>query len=214
MLKSLKRILLIILMVLIAWISWGLSISRTKDKRDFDPVKMGEIEASMWRSYYERKPKQLFSQLTHTFQTQFDAPYWKSVQIAYYASQAAMTFQSGHDRATYMKALPYLESYYKSIFELSATPFNVKQTATNELEWWIIRRERDEHPPSEWKSLIAQIAASFYHMESASFESYAHLRVEAMLMRDALGRRMTDKDWKKVEGILVQSWMALHEAVH
>ncbi len=213
MLKQVRKAFLVLILILATWISYDLWVSHPSDQRDFDPVQMGQLETAMWRSYYEQKPVQLFSQLTRTMRTQFGAPFWKSVQLAFFASKAAFTFQKGSDRPEYEQALPYLESYYQGIQDLSTRPFQVKQAAKDELEWWVIRREREIHPPSDWEVLIAQIAASLYKMEAKQFEAYAHLRVKAMLIRDELGENITDQEWAEIEDILKESWTELHIAV-
>jgi len=214
MFQKFWKICLISLFTLTAWIAWDILIPRPYDIREFEPVQMGKLEAAMWKSYYEQKPLQLFGQLTQTMRTQFKAPFWKSVQLGYFATKAALTFQEGKERKEYLQALPYLECYYQGIQNLSFQSINIEKAARHELEWWIIRREPHIHSPNEWKTWIAEIAETLYQKDDRIFQLYAHLRVEAMLKRDALGTQITDEDWREIEEKLQESWMALYTAVH
>ena len=94
--------------------------------------------------------------------------------------QKQLLFKDGTGRNDYDRALPYLVKYYSHINEISAASFNVDTAAASEWEWWIIRRERDQHPPLEWELLIAKSSATVYHIPAEKFNDYARLRVEAM----------------------------------
>ncbi|MEO1385189.1 MAG: hypothetical protein AAFV78_18360, partial [Bacteroidota bacterium] len=76
------------------------------------------------------------------------------------------------------------------------------------------RWENEYEALDEWKTWIAEIAETLYQKDDRIFQLYAHLRVEAMLKRDALGTQITDEDWREIEEKLQESWMALYTAVH
>lgn len=118
------------------------------------------------------------------------------------------------NRSDYTKALPSLERYYAQLNNLSARPFDVNRAARLELEWWIVRRERDRHPPSEWAQLLADLAGELYHLPSSRFREHARLRVKSMLYRDARNGRMTESDWQHVRQVLEESWKALYKKVN
>ncbi len=212
--KKPGKIFLALCLVLGLWISWDIFRPTRSDITKFDPLRVGSLEMAMWRSYYEKKPMKLFLQLSETLRTQFKAPFWRSFQLAYYAAKAALIFQQGTSREEYRQALPYLEKYYAGIQALSDTPFDVSQVATDELEWWVIRREPALHQPSEWEQLIAQIAAALYQVPTEAMAEHASLRVSAMRLRDQKGRVITEEDWDEIERLLKASWQSLHTAVN
>lgn len=210
--KKFKRFSLLALFALLLWIAADLLLPRQGSLRDFSPVAMGQLDAAMWRSYYEGRKLRLFLQLSRSVREQFHAPFWRSFPIAYRAATAAVTFQKGRNRADYARALPFLEKYFGAINRLSEQPFDVKAAARDELEWWIIRRE-PQHSTADWERLLAGVAATLYHQPADQFADYARLRVEAMVLRDGKGETITEADWEVITRLLEESWRALWEAV-
>ena len=208
------RSLLIVTLLVSLWIGSDLLTSRKSDIREFDPVAIARLETEMWKAYYERRKLKLFRLLAQTLREQFHAPYWKSWRIAAKATQAALTFQRGSSRKEYELALPYLESYYQQIKHLAGEDFSVSSVAQRELEWWIIRREREEHPPEDWVREISLKAAEIYKVPQEHTLKHAQLRVEAMLIRDQRGGEIRLKDWENIETVLIKSWTALYERVN
>ena len=111
---------------------------------------------------------------------EFHFPFWRSHRIAYYAAKAAFVFKDGKSRSDYDKALPYLKKYYSLNNSISEMAFDADSAAKSELEWWIIRRNREQHPPAEWENWLATTAAIMYHLPADSFREYSHLRVRAV----------------------------------
>ncbi len=208
-----RKLLLTLLFILLGWILIDLFIPRHTDLRQFDPAAVARLDTDMWRSYYERKPLKLLAQSAQLLREQLHAPFWRSFVIAYHAAKAAFIFKDGKTRADYAHALPDLEAFYGAIGQLSNTPINKTQTARNELEWWIIRRERSRHDPTEWAALQARIAADLYHVPATFCAEYGRLRTEAMLFRDARDEAITEVDWQHIHALLSQSWQSLARAV-
>jgi hypothetical protein len=199
--------------VLVAGLALDLFAPVKRDFKIFDPVTVGKLDAAMWRSYYEKKPTQLFFQLGSLVHHQFQAPRFRSYMIAYYSAKAAFIFKNGHDRADYEKALPYLVAYYQQLESISKSHFNFRLMAKTELEWWIIRRESDIHTPEDWKILLGQQAEIMYSIPANRFGTYAEQRVQAMLLRDGKGQTMDEDDWKQIEKRCIDAWTAFHDAV-
>jgi hypothetical protein len=146
---------------------------------------------------------------------QYGMPFWRSRLAAYHAARAAVVFQRGRNRAEYLGALPDLERYYDLVRRSSAEPFDVKRAAGLELEWWIVHRQRADHKPSDLENALADLQAEIYRQPAEGFRGHAHLRAEAMLLRDSIAesRRMSEWDWQKVAVLLNQSWFDLRTSV-
>jgi hypothetical protein len=143
----LRKWLLLAPLFLGAWIVTDFAIAGQHSLRRFDGHAVGRLETAMWRSYYDHKSMNLFTELVRALREQYHLPFWKSVLGAYHAAKAAVVFQGGHERAEYERALPDLVAYYGLIRRGSDVPFDVEKTARLELEWWIVHRERAQHAP-------------------------------------------------------------------
>jgi hypothetical protein len=195
------------------WFVGSLPWPRRVDLRRFDGPAVGRLEADMWRSYYERKPALLFWQVARGQRIQYHTGFARSFASAYDAARAAFVFKDGQTRAEYAKALPELERYFASLNAVATERFDPKAAARNELEWWIIRRERDQHTTAEWERLIAEVAAEMYHVPADRLTDYARFRVEAMVLRDQRGAEITEADWRRISSLLEQSWSAASHAL-
>jgi hypothetical protein len=208
-----KRIWLWLLILLIGWIAVDLCYPFKRNIRKIDATETARLEVGMWRSYYEKKKLRLFLQAGELMRNEFHFPLWRSYRVAYYAAKAAFAFKDGHNRGDYEKALPYLKKYYGLINDISTISFNTDSAAICELEWWIIRRERDMHPPAEWEKWLALSASVVYHVPADSFREYARLSVEAMLLRDEKGDSITEEDWQKINEMSLGSWKSFAAAL-
>jgi hypothetical protein len=202
-----RRTLIVVAGMLGVWIVYDLTRTARHDLRDFDPHEVGRLETAMWRSYYDHQRLALFSQLATLLRHQFHLPFWRSAQGAYYAARSAVVFQRGKDRPDYLLALPDLVDYYTLIRRFSTTPFDVRRVSELELEWWIVHRQRDRHPPGDLDRALADLQAAVYGQPATDFAEHARLRAEAMLLRDEGG------DWNKIAGLLDRSWVSLYDAL-
>src|SRR4029453_15181172 len=127
--------------------------------RVFDPDDVARLETAMWRSYYDRRRMPLFGQLVALLPGQFHLQPLRAVALAGLAARAAAVFQVGESHDDYRRALPYLERYYHGIRAVSEVPFDPRRAAWLELEWWIVHREGDDHPPRDLEAALAARAA-------------------------------------------------------
>ena len=204
----LRHFLLLLLLCIVGWIVIDLWQAPSGDLQSFDPKEVARLETEMWKSYYERRPVDLFLQLAQLVRYQYHLPLLRSYLTAYHASRAAFAFKDGQSRADYEKALPELEDFYIAIIRDRS---KVGEIARRELDWWIIHRERGSQPPGALEGSLARLQAAIYGIPENRFESHARLRAEAMLLRDDTAARggASAEDWRHIEELLQQSW-AVH----
>ena len=198
------------------WAVAELARPRRVDIREFDPDEVARLETAMWRSYYDRRRLPLFGQLVALLQGQFHLQPLRAVTLAGLAARAAAVFQVGATHADYRRALPYLERYYAGIRAVSEVPFDPWRAAELELEWWIVHREADDHPPGDLEAALADLAAELYQVPAERCWTHAARRAEAMTIRDRTSRRevgVTGDDWDRIEAVLWVSWKALADEV-
>ena len=200
---------------LVAWIAWDLSVTRRHSLADFDPHVVARLETDMWRSYYDHRSARLFGELTELLRTQYHVPFWRSCTGAYHAARAAVVFQRGHQRSDYELALPDLRSFYTIIRKGSQTDFPVEDAARLELEWWIVHRERAQHPPGDLEKSLADLQALIYRQPADRFQQHAQARADAMRIRDTRAESggVTGADWAQIATLLDRSWTSLKTSV-
>ncbi|MCI4667317.1 MAG: hypothetical protein MRZ79_04085 [Bacteroidia bacterium] len=211
--KKKLRIFLFPILLLAAWITFDLTVPVKRDISSINGKEIGEMEAKMWEAYYSKKKVDLLFNTAKIMRKQFKIPYWRSYLAAYYAAEAAFIFKNGTNREEYQLAYTSLEKYFQLINNISIQQFDVAEATQLELEWWIIRRYRDEHPPIEWEKWLARVASTVHGLPAKAFEEYAHLRVEAMLYRDRKGRSMTGEDWEYIRKLLHRAWGSLEQTI-
>jgi hypothetical protein len=205
----------LVLALLICGVLYDLYFPRTTHMREFDPDEVARLETAMWRSYYEKQRLRLFNQLSELLRTQYHMPLVRSNQVAYYAANAAFVFKQGKQRSDYEKALPDLVKFYSAIRQLGDIPFDVDRTARLELEWWIIHRQRTQHPTGDLEKALAELQAEIYRVPVDRLMEHGRLRAEAMTIRDTKAEAggVTEEDWNKINELLRQSWRSLATAV-
>jgi hypothetical protein len=189
---------------------------RRVDIRSFEPDEVARLETAMWRSYYDRRRLPLFGQLVALLRGQFQLQPLRAVTLAGLAARAAAVFQVGAGHHDYRRALPYLERYYRAIRAVSDVPFDPQRAAGLELEWWIVHREGELHPPGDLEHALAGLAAELYQVPAERLWTHASRRAEAMTIRDHASRRavgVLEDDWARIEAVLWVAWKALADEV-
>ena len=82
-------IVAVIMGVLLLWAGLDLFGPRRVDIRRFDPDELAYLDTVMWRSYYDRNPRELFFQLAELMRRQFHFPLLRSNEVAAYAAKEA-----------------------------------------------------------------------------------------------------------------------------
>jgi len=217
--RSRKRLVLLVILFLVLvpvlWVLYDLYAPHTSHLREFDPDEVARLETAMWRSYYDKQEVRLFNQATELLRTQYNMPLVRSNKVAYHAAKAAFVFKAGKQRSDYEKALPNLIAFYGALREMSDIPFDVDRAAHLELEWWIIHRERDRHPPGDLERALAELQAEIYHVPIEKVIEHGRLRAQAMGIRDTKAEhgRVTEEDWARIGELLRGSWRSLYNAV-
>ena len=214
--KTRCRIVGAILIAVFLWAGIDLFAPRQTSLREFNAKEVARLETAMWRSYYDKERLALFGQLTELLRQQYRLPLLRSNAVAYQAAKAAFVFKGGHGRSDYEKALPNLVQYYSAIRQVSDIAFDVDQVAKLELEWWIIHRERNQYARDDLDRSLAELPAAIYQLPVEKFTDHAHLRAEAMLIRDQKAEQgnVTEADWQRINELLQASWHLLHQAVN
>jgi hypothetical protein len=204
-----------VVVLLAGWMIHDLTSTERHSLRQFDAHEVARLETDMWRSYYEYRRFHLPFESVDLLRRQYHLPFWASCVAAYHAARAATVFQAGQNRRDYEQAVPDLVSYYALVRQHSDEPFEVNAAARQELEWWIIHRERASHSFDDLAHSLALLQAGIYHQPDTAFAEHAAARANAMLLRDQRQEsgRVTEDDWSRIQMMLDDSWTSLHDSV-
>jgi hypothetical protein len=177
--------------------------------RQFDPSRLAHLETRMWQAYYQKQNVRLFSLLVVMLREQYHYSWAVSVREAFHLARAAATF--GSARSNYEQVLPDLETAYTMVRDWEGARFDPGAVARAELAWWVARRIPGENAPEHVGTLIADEYALLYEVPKPEVESAGVFRARAGALRDAEARA---PDWAVIEGLLVQSYSDLHQALN
>jgi len=180
------------------------------DLRDLNAQSVGELDADMWRSYYNHEFFKLFVQLLRLIKLQLGLNWFLTIRLAYYAAWAAADYRiRKHKGVNNARVLRNLSKFYRLIARHSAEPFDYERVAKLELEWWDVHRKSYKNNPKLERAL-AEAAAALYNVDAARLKEYAHYRAEAMILPRHEGDDSSNQtDWAKVTELTVKAWQVL-----
>lgn len=187
---------------------------RKTDLRQFDYVKVAQLDADMWRSYYNHQFLKLFVQLLRLLKTQLGLSWLVTIRLAYHSAWAAAYYRiNKHKGVDNEKVLRSLGKFYAVIAARSRVPFVAADAARLELAWWDIHRNSRINNKA-LETALAKGAAVIYGVSPATLTEYAHYRAESMILPQHEGdSRAIPTDWARVNKLLLNAWRSLYESV-
>ncbi len=184
------------------------------DIRCFNYKKVGQLDADMWRAYYNHQFVKLFRLLLLLVKNQLGLNWFLTVRLVYYSTWAAVDYrvhkQSGTNNKRILKNLTH---FYSLLSRYNTDPFNYRKAAELELAWWEIHRKSYKNN-LELEQSLAHAVATVYNIQAESLKKYAHYRAEAMILPQHKGDKPERViDWQEVTELTIKSWQSLHEIV-
>jgi hypothetical protein len=175
-----------------------------RSMRQFDPVRMADLELAMWQAYYAKDRLRLFALLVTMLHEQYHYSWALASREAFHLARAAATF-AGLDRH-YETVLPDLEQAYGQARDWMHAGFDANAVARAELAWWVARRVPQQNSAENVGRLIAEEYALLYEAPVDRVARAALLRAEAARLRD---EQAAEPDWEQIGGLLRESYRAL-----
>src|SRR3990167_1573477 len=185
-----------------------------KSLKQFNPERVANFEARMWRAYYRHNFLMLFFLLIGLAREFFGVDYFTAMRMGYHSALAATNFRlrkktQSEDKAKILKELTH---FYKLIFDHSLESFDYKNTAQLEMDWWFIDRYPERYTISREEAL-AQAMAVLFNVNPARLTEYANFRARAMILQDEAEASRKETDWGLVGDFLSKSYCSLYRSV-
>jgi hypothetical protein len=176
----------------------------------FDGARLAYLEVAGLKAYYDRRWIACFRYLYRIASEQFALSPFRALQNAYYFTRASVAWAPVEHKAEVTH--DYIRKFYHVAKKYGnhgkGMPYNEKKVADIEFQYWILHRERGNHPNGDAAPYIECLAA----LHSALFDltpDQTHLsavkRVEGTDHIDRVtGHRSTDieSDWQQAERAL------------
>ena len=151
------------------------------DLRYFDYQRVGELDADMWRAYYNHQFFSLFRLLFLLIKEQLGQNWFITLRLVYYSAWAAADYRINRKHVNSRRVLKNITKFYQLVSSHATTPFDYRKTAELELGWWDIHRNSKDGNHELERSLAAAVAV-MYDRSPAIFKDYARYRAEAMML--------------------------------
>ena len=176
--------------------------------RQFNAVRLADLEVRMWQAYYDKERVRLFGLLVTLLHEQYHFSWATATLQGFHLARAAATF--GDLKTDYDVVLPDLEAAYDKIRSWTGANFDARAVARAELAWWVARRIPGQNSPEHVGQLIAQEYALLYETSPENMTAAALLRAEAGALRDA---QAGHPDWIRIARLLQESYRELAQAL-
>ena len=202
-------VMALLLLAVGAFFGWYVGFHNLGLNRSFNPQRVAEAEAHMWRAYYGRKMGDLAYQMAGLMREQMGASLWTTKQVIEPMAEGTRIFAKGP--GDYQRdVLPKLESSYERLGKACGEDWDPHEVAQAELGWWVARRTPGENAPEQVGAKIAHLYTLIYGRDNADVQQAGLLRAEAAALRDA---GADNADWPAIEALLLESYTALRRGV-
>jgi hypothetical protein len=188
--------------------------------RDFDPRRVGSLEATAWVTYYRRQWGRFLAAALGLTRQAFGLSWPATIRGGWLVLRANQLWAPSTDNDP-AGARHCMERFYRLVADRDGETFDVAEAARLEVEWWRIHRElQADRGDAEERPLVDALVALYAHVYGA-----ATAELELAARERALAMRYSDR-WVAAGGdpqspliaeeraALVRSYAALLAAVH
>jgi hypothetical protein len=179
-----------------------------RSMRQFNAVRLADLEVRMWQAYYAKERVRLFELLVTLLHEQYHYSWATATLEGFHLARAAATFSDLEEH--YDVVLPDLEAAYGKVRSWTGANFDARAVARAELACWVARRIPGQNSPEHVGQLIAQEYALLYETSPENMTAAALLRAEAGALRDAQAEH---PDWIRIARLLQESYRELAQAL-
>jgi hypothetical protein len=192
---------------------------RVKPHRDFDPRRIGNLEADAWIAYYRRDWWTLLRASLGLTRQMFGLPWLLTLRGAWYILRGNQLWAANPDNDP-DGARRVMAKFYALVARYHGETLDPVRAAELEVEWWRVHRAHQYGEDPDRTPLVDALTALYaytYSVDPAAVRPAADQRALAMDISDAWigdGCRLDDPALASERAALVRSYAALLSAVH
>lgn len=173
-------------------------------------AKLAELEATMWRAYYEQDYVRLSYRIYQLFSEEFTLSTYSALRASIHATKAASIMRSLPHSTTvesYQELiLPHLTKFFDVLKKDLNGSYDSQQVAKAELAWWITRRTKERNDLKKIGLQIAKVYSLLTNKNNPHIDKAGYLRAKAAWIRDEQNGKAGRVDWPQIESLLKQSY--------
>ena len=175
------------------------------------PERLAELEAGLWRAYYDRNWPRVVKLMVQLNQEQFHIPFPLSLVAAYYIARASVAWAPvDNDPDTVRRQLL---RYYRIARRWSRLSFEPRRAADLEIGYWIEHRRLSGQPDkASFIDAMTGLHSELFDLPQARMRDSAEWRVRANNTVDLITSGSSsdpEADWAKVEVELVECYRSI-----
>ena len=194
------RLVLVVIVAVAGYFFWP----HRSSLNAFDPARIGELEVEVWRLAQQKNRRDLFFTLYRIAEGQYRLPPIAAISVAWYTSDAILTFERGADRADQERALDPLQRALVILKEKTQAGYDVEVVSRLELFTWMLAGDKSKQ--GQLASAIAEKIALTYRLSAPdcgpAAEEFAKARRFAREGRWNEAVKANTAGWKRLKDLL------------
>ena len=194
------RLVLVVIVAVAGYFLWP----HRSSLNAFEPAQIGELEVDVWRLAQKKNRRDLFFTLYRIAEGQYRLPPIAAISVAWYTSDAILTFERGADRADQERALDPLQRALVILKEKTQAGYDVEVVSRLELFTWMLAGDKSKQ--GQLASAIAEKIALTYRLSAPdcgpAAEEFAKARRFAREGRWNEAVKANTGGWKRLKDLL------------
>ena len=194
------RLVLVVIVAVAGYFFWP----HRSSLNAFEPAQIGELEVDVWRLAQKKNRRDLFFTLYRIAEGQYRLPPIAAISMAWYTSDAILTFERGADFADQERALDPLQQAHRVLNEKTHAGYDVEVVSRLEVFAWMLSGDKSKQ--GQLASAIAEKIALTYRLSAPdcgpAAEEFAKARRFAREGRWNEAAKANTAGWKRLKDLL------------
>ncbi|MEI8311085.1 MAG: hypothetical protein WCH98_10045 [Verrucomicrobiota bacterium] len=196
MMFVLRRLLLLLVIAAAVYCFWP----RTASLTGFDPEKMSELQAAVWKAATDKNARTPVLALYSIYQGQYHMPPISALKMSFDTARALRLFHTSPDAADQEKALLPLQTVFVTLRSGTKAGFDSSAAARMEFMIWVLRSDRAKR---------AQLTTAWAESLAVLYGHSAAECLPAAKQFSIASKLADDGSWNEAQASMLEGWKVL-----